>query len=171
VCDLQALPTVGPTREVEVIAAIRYGCTGAEEDLWALLKPGVRWLLRRRDADPLAADHILTQLFERVRRGHICTWPDLVRETRLEIHEAPRRQRGEASDAASVGRLPIPSQLSVSEEEMMRRFYVDHESPLEICYRMSVSAELFADVKKRFRMALTDREERRKVAGRPVSAS
>ena len=151
----------------ELIASTSSGCAWSEDRLRKLLRPGVRWLLNRRAADPSLAEPILSQVLERVHRGDISAAPDILRETSLAIVQASGRKSTEAPATAADGGHTIESGLSGREREMMRRFYVDRESPDSICRKMSVSPGTLGEVKRRFRAAMGDGVELLTVGERP----
>lgn len=135
-----------------LIRAALGGDSSAADELRAVLRPGIRTLLVHRNASPLFADLILTQILDQVRVGRISCQSDLLRETRRAVIEMAGGSQSTKTGGISgdVVRLDLTS----LDREMMRRYYVDGESAESICLRLSVPHDLFAAAKARLRAAI-----------------
>ena len=71
-----------------LISACCAGEASASSELRSILRPGIRFLLERRGANPALADGILAQILREVAGGTVIRQSELLRRTRDAVLEA-----------------------------------------------------------------------------------
>ena len=142
----------------ELLEGVRNGDMEPCVSLQERLKPGLRLLLARkclRQSEEVVTAAVLSSVVESVRRGEIASAAELARAARIAIaaHVAPRRAPARETLAANPADA-LSDHLSVREREMMRRFYILAEEPVDICRAMGVTLEEFKRVKSLARAAV-----------------
>jgi DNA-directed RNA polymerase specialized sigma24 family protein len=142
----------------DLLAGARAGDIEMTVAVQEKLKPGIRVLLSRRalnETEDVVMERVLSAVVDAIRAGEIRTRAELARVARLAIsnHLAPRcpvaRQSWTANPSAALN-----NHLTPRERDMMRRFYVLAQDPVEICREMGVPLDEFTRVKSLARAAV-----------------
>jgi hypothetical protein len=141
-----------------LVAGARIGDVEMCFSLQERLKPGIRVLLARkplRSDEDTAVAAVLSSVVEGVRGGAIANASELARAARAAIadHVAARRPMARETSTASPT-TALDAHLSARERDMLRRFYVLAQEPVEICRAMGVTMEDFMRAKSLARAAV-----------------
>ena len=143
--------TPNPRRDLDqLISACCAGDSAACSELRNALRPGVRFLLERSGASPSLAEGILAQVLREVADGVVIRQSELLRRTRHAVREIVTDPARPRSSSYPGLRLAIPDR----DREMLRRYYVDGETPESICRRLSTSRAAFEAARHRLRRSL-----------------